>query len=375
MRILKLLFPALLLNTLQVHSVNILLYPLQHQLKSDTIKIGILIQDNKSLAARQGAELAIRKANKTGGLNGRPFAAVVRSMEGPWGTGSKEAVDLIFDEKVVAIMGSHDGRNAHLVEQVCAKARVVFLSAWTGDPTLSQAFVPWYFSCVPNDLQQADILVEEIYNNRKFNGIATISDSSYDSKMAETGFLKKVKAAGKKEPIRYFYDVNNQNLNNLPDQINKTDVQCIVLFGQSSESLKLIKLIRQKKIEQTIFGTLSILGEKGLSDQELKDFDNVVLISSGDMLNTRRLVFIGEFEKTYGYQPGPAAEYSFDAMNLLIEAIRSGGTERELIQKYFAKIQYKGATGSFSFDSRGNRLGVIKLEEVKNGHLITVKKK
>jgi ABC-type branched-subunit amino acid transport system substrate-binding protein len=62
-------------------------------------------------------------------------------------------------------------------------------------------------------------------------------------------------------------------------------------------------------------------------------------------------------------------------MNLLIEAIRSAGTERELIQKYLAKIQYKGATGSFSFDSRGNRLGDIILEEVKNGHLIIVKKK
>ena len=46
-------------------------------------------------------------------------------------------------------MGSHDGRNAHLVEQVATKSQVVFLSAWASDPTLSQAFVPWFFSCVP----------------------------------------------------------------------------------------------------------------------------------------------------------------------------------------------------------------------------------
>ena len=84
-------------------------------------------------------------------------------MEGPWGTGSKQAVNLVFDEEVVAMLGSHDGRNAHLVEQVSAKSRVVFLSAWSGDPTLAQAFVPWFFNCVPNDLQQADVLIEEIY--------------------------------------------------------------------------------------------------------------------------------------------------------------------------------------------------------------------
>src|SRR5512135_2962372 len=118
---------------------------------ANPVKIGLLISDAQSTAAQHGAEMAIRKANERGGYYGRPFKLVVRSMEGPWGTGSKQAVDLIFSEEVTAIMGSHDGRNAHLVEQVCTKARVVFMSVWASDPTLSQAFVPWYFSCVPND--------------------------------------------------------------------------------------------------------------------------------------------------------------------------------------------------------------------------------
>lgn len=81
-----------------------------------TVKIGLLIHDNKSVAAKHGAEMAVRKANEKGGFNGRPFQLVVHSMEGPWGTGSKEAVNLIFEEKVWAIMGSHDGRNADLVQ-------------------------------------------------------------------------------------------------------------------------------------------------------------------------------------------------------------------------------------------------------------------
>lgn len=106
------------------------------------IKIGLLIPDSKSTAAVQGAELAVRVANEKDGLNGRHFELIVRSMEGPWGTGSKEAVSLIFEEKVWALLGSHDGRNAHLVEQAATRSIVVFVSAWTGDPTLSQAFIP-----------------------------------------------------------------------------------------------------------------------------------------------------------------------------------------------------------------------------------------
>ena len=119
------------------------------------LKIGLLISDKNAVAAKNGAELAILQANKMGGFNGRSFELVVRSMEGPWGSGAKEAVKMIFDDEVCAIMGSIDGRNAHVVEQVTTKSRTVFLSVWSGDPTLSQAFVPWFFSCVPNNNQQA----------------------------------------------------------------------------------------------------------------------------------------------------------------------------------------------------------------------------
>ena len=168
-----------------------------------TVKIGLLVPDSTSKAARYGAELAIMKANEKGGFKGKPFQLVVKSMEGPWGTGSKQAVDLIFKENVCALMGSHDGRNAHLVEQVTAKTRKVFLSAWAGDPTLTQAFVPWYFSCVPNDNQQSDAFIEEIYNKRKTTKIAVVSDNSYDSKLALASFVKKLKEPVMKLPSSY----------------------------------------------------------------------------------------------------------------------------------------------------------------------------
>ena len=43
-----------------------------------TVKIGLLIQDNNSLAARFGAEMAIRNANETGGYKGKKFQLVTR---------------------------------------------------------------------------------------------------------------------------------------------------------------------------------------------------------------------------------------------------------------------------------------------------------
>lgn len=332
-----------------------------------TVTIGLLLQNNKSTSARQGAEMAIRKANEEGGLNGIPFKLVELTMEGPWGTGSKQAVNLIFDENVVAILGSNDGRNAHLIEQVSAKTRVVYLSAWSGDPTLAQAFVPWYFSCVPNDLQQADVLNEEICIKEKINKIALVSDNDYDSKLALGSFQKKAKISGIPDPKQFFYDSSNPDINLLTDQLKNADINAIILFGQPAASLKIMNQIRLKKINIPVFGSLSVMGEREFDEHEWKSYENVILISSGQWFNSNGMNFIREFQKSWGYKPGPVAAYAYDGMNLIIKAIKNAGTSREQIQKYFKEVNYNGVTGTIRFDERGNRIGEVGLMRIKNG--------
>jgi len=335
--------------------------------QDSTIKIGLLIQNNNSFAARQGAELAILKANETDGYKRKKFQLVVRSMEGPWGTGSKQAVDLIFDEKVAVLMGSHDGRNAHLVEQVSTKACIIFLSCWAGDLTLSQAFVPWFFSCIPNDLRQADALFEEVYNKRKLNNIAAISDNGYDSKLTMESFVKKAESEGKHISLQLHYDIQNKDFNDLIIKINKADITGIILFSQPSASLNIIKKLEQKKMTQTVFGSLSLLDEDEMPDHNLSDYKNIVLIYPRNLSGSKGLAFREEYMRKYGKLPGVVAAYSFDGMNILIEAIRKSGLDREKIQKTIAKMRYAGVTGLIQFDEKGKRIGTPGFMEIKNG--------
>lgn len=373
MRLLKLQIPACLIFAVWALSVPDV-HALQNTKEPKTIKIGLLIPANNSLEARQGAEIAIRKANKSGGYNNLSFQLIVRSMEGPWGKGSKEAVNMIFEENVWAIVGSNDGRNGHIVEQVATKARIVFLSAWATDPSLSQAFVPWYFCCVPNDLQQASALIEEIYNKRKFNKVAVVSENNFDSKLAITSFMKKTKTAGKPDPLQFRYENTSQNFNDLLNQINKANIDCIILFGQSSSSMKLIQQMRSKKMNQPVFGTIALQDENQLSGQNLKNFESVVLVSSEHWFSPKGLAFREEYQRTYGNMPGPAAAYAYDGIYLIIEAIRMTGLDRDRIQKSLTEIIFEGVTGIIQFDDKGNRLGAPGLMEIKDGIPVDIEK-
>ena len=340
----------------------------------NTIKIGLLVQDNKSVEAEFGAEMAIQKANEDGGINGHKFQLVTCSMEGSWGTGSKQAVNLIFKENVWAIMGSHDGRNAHLVEQVSAKTRTVFLSSWASDITLSQAFIPWYFSCVPNDNQQANALIEEIFKNRKITKIAVIADKGYDSKLALNTFAKTAKTEGNPDLFQFFYDNSYQNFDELLDQINKAGVNGILLFGKPAASKKIIQKMGEKKMDQPVFGTLSLLGENEFAEIKLANYEGVVLVNSGNLLGSKALSLQKEFQKKYDKLPGAVAAYAFDGMNIIVEAIKNTGFNREKLQKAMSNIHYQGVTGSIQFDEKGNRVGKVGLIEIKNGIPVTVSK-
>jgi branched-chain amino acid transport system substrate-binding protein len=329
------------------------------------VKIGLLISDKNAVAAKNGAELAILQANKKGGFNGSSFELVVRSMEGPWGSGAKETVKLIFDDEVCAIMGSTDGRNAHLVEQVTTKSRTVFLSAWAGDPTLSQAFVPWFFSCVPNNNQQASALVDEIGQKQNLNPVGVVSDQEYDSQSALKSFLKKNKMAGKSDPMLFSVNSTDLDFPNLMNQLGKADLKAVVLFVKPRFAVKIIQQMQVQKMNFPVFSTLSVLNENEVISSEMKTMENRLQITSCLWSKSKQNTFNNEYQQKFTIQPGAVATSAFDGMNLLIEAIKKGGIEREKIQKALSEIRYEGVTGLIQFDQKGNRSGALILTSVK----------
>ncbi len=333
------------------------------------IKIGLLIQDSLFRDAQKGAEIAIQKANEGSAAMGYTFELLTRSMAGSWGTGSKKAVDLIFEEDVWTILGSHDGRNAHLVEQVTAKSQIVFLSAWASDPTLSQAFVPWYFSCVPNDLQQADLLVQEIYSKRKISKVAIVSDNGYDSDMAMKCFLKKTIHSGKLAPIQLTVDNSLNNFQVVIDKIKQADIKGIVFCGSSLSALKFVQQIRQLKMNQPVFCSFSCMDQSVGPEFKLGDYENVIFVSPGNWMVNKDVAFRNEFLKKYKKNPGSIAAFAFDGMNMIIEAIKNSGFDRTKLQKVLSKSQYQGITGTIRFDQRGNRRDANGLIEIHNGKL------
>ena len=238
------------------------------------------------------------------------------------------------------------------------------------DPTLSQAFVPWFFNCVPNDLQQSSILIKEIYQKDKSQKVAIVSDSTYDSRMAVRSFLKIIKKEGIKEPLLYSSDNSKNNIRNLVVRINKENPACIVISCKSDFSPEFVRSMRWNKMNQILFGFLFSIDENILPLQESR----IVPVSSGFLLTSPGQTFSKIYVKVTKKKPSETAAYAFDAVNLMIEAIRKANYNPDHIRTQMSEINFAGVTGLIRFDAMGNRIEPASLQK-SSGELQSCKEK
>ncbi|MFQ5865768.1 MAG: ABC transporter substrate-binding protein [bacterium] len=346
--------------------------PLQGSKPIEVVKVGLLIpkkgvRAGQGLAAKQGAEMATIEANRSRGFGGRPFKLIVRSDEGPWGSGSKEIVKLVFEDRVRAILGSLDGRSAHLAEQIVTKGRVVLLSPWASDPTLTQSKIPWFFRCVPDDRQQAVVLVREVFQTRRLKRVATVAEGTYDAHMAAATFAKIAASVGYGLTLQLSYRAADHDFHDLFSQIEHANIEGVVLFGQPSPTATLVQQMRALGMKQALFGPLSLANDEFLRLAGTC-LERAVLVAPGHWRTAEGKSFRRDFQNIYGCQPSAVAAYAYDGMRLIIEAIRRVGLDRKKIRDTLATTDYlQGVTGTIRFDASGNRAGSVGLTEIIKG--------
>ncbi len=337
------------------------------------VKVGLLIRkqggsDSTWLFAKRGAELAVFKANENGGYDGRPFKLIVRSINGLWGSGSREIVKLVFEDSVRAILSSLDGRSAHLAEQIATKGRVVLVSSRATDPTLTQINIPWFFRCVPDDRQQATALIKEIYQVKQLKQVATVADETYDARMAADSFIGIATSEGYQAPQRFSYGASGDDFQKVLDEIGQTPVEGVVLFGRPSPAVKFIRKMWARGMEQPLLGPLSLIAGNELLNSVGPELGNAVFVVSGYQNTPAGKGFEREFQAVYGSSPDAIAAYAYDGMSLILEAIRRGGLTKGRIREALAGIEYsRGVTGPIRFDDKGNRMGTVNLMRVIKG--------
>ena len=329
--------------------------PEDHLSPQGNIAIGLLLPNNSHMEVAKAADLAIQEANADGGYKHHQFELLIRTAEGFWGAGSKESVSLVYEDRVRAIIGALDGRNGHLAEQVATKSHLSYIETCATEPTLSQAFVPWFMRVVPNDDQQADVILKQIM--REGGGrTGILSIDSYDTRYALKSLTKAAARAGGPAPLIINLDTTDIQLQKIVEKISSYRLDHLIIPYDAPYLAELIQDLVAQNSGLKIYGTLHFSMGMESRDLSREAYEGVYMIGL-------------EFNRTLQKNlPNSQSAYLYDAVKLVINAIQQVGTERVSITEYISASTYSsGATGTISFDALGNRQSVPSLLRIENG--------
>jgi len=303
-----------------------------------------------------------------------PFRLVAGWSDNPWGSGVTQVTRMVYVDSVWAIIGGIDGPSTHLAEQVVTKARLTLVSPASTDRTANLANVPWMFSCLPPDNVQAPVLaraIESCVGDRRF---VLVSAVDHDSHICAVQLLKSL-ARHQLAPVYHFeFDARQGDFAELADEILDTKAHALVVVAGARPSADIIRTVRKRGFGEPIFGG-PCMGRRTFLEKASKAAEGVVfplLYRPGKRASSFEQKFIARF----GKRPDYLAAHTYDAVNLLIEAIDRAGLNRARIGDAVRELSpWHGVTADIRWDSLGSNSRPVGLGTIKNGRVLPVSHK
>ncbi|MFH1268285.1 MAG: ABC transporter substrate-binding protein [Planctomycetota bacterium] len=321
------------------------------------------------------AEMAVEEANRRGGYQGKPFRLVPGWSENPWGTGVRQVVRMAYTEKVWAIVGGIDGPSTHLAEQVAVKARLALLSPASTDKTVNLTNVPWMFSLAPGDHLQAPVMAAAIQERLGREPFVLVSAEDHDSHLFAVE-LGRCFAAREMMPSHHFKCSRTaEDLGELIARVVRSKPHAVVLIAGPDPSARLVTGLRTSGFTGLLFGGPAMGRQRfrqlagGAAEGVL--FPLLYRSPTPSTEFSKFAKFAETFQERSGRPPDYAAAHTYDAVALLVAAIRKSGLNRARIRDAVAALSpFPGVTGPVEWDPSGSNTRAVSLGTIRDGHAI-----
>ena len=351
-----------------------------YDLSGPVIHIGLLAplhgpQKAEGEAMVAAAQMALHDMAQKTLPGGRRVALVVGDESGPsWGHISDVLLHLVFVEQSVAVVTSTSGDAAHISEQVGNRIGVPILTL-SSDATTTQVDVPWIFRMGPSDALAAQTIAQEMYRNRGFKQVLLITERDHDGRVGGAALQQAARGLGAPAPDALVLDSLQPDFGPLLARVQAQSPQAIVLWTQPETAGRLMQAIWKTEVRAPIylspkaaqassgldFPAPDALGKKGSGSA------GVWTVVSGEKIAGVRNGFARRYRQATGASPSPAAAETYDAMCLIVRALRTAGANRARVRDQIARVKdFPGASGTISFDDEGNNptsIHLVRLEK------------
>ena len=343
------------------------------------LKVGVVLPLSGTAAVygqaiQRGIELAYEQSGRA--LEGRPVELVVVDSGSDPDRAQGELKKIYADGALVAIGGVTSAEALAMVEVADDENRTL-LSPSASLPQLS-GISENFFRVFPSDFAEGTVMARYAYDDLRLrNGVVLAKEESY-AKGIQKIFADEFQRKGGKIVETIEFPPNTADFAALADRAAMLKPDFVYVAAYAEEASSAIRDLRAHQFTGLILATSSLAAAETIARigaaAELVYFTQTSFDTEGD-LPAPVAEFVRAFEERYGSPPDLYAAHGYDALRVIYEAYRLGGTTPIAFEKGMRAVrELAGVTGSLQFDEKGDVQKFPHVYVVRGGHAVDIEK-
>jgi branched-chain amino acid transport system substrate-binding protein len=322
-----------------------------------------------------GARLALDEANAAKiRIDGKDatFVFVAEDDQADPKVGTTVAQKLV-DAKVNGVVGHLNSGTSIPASSIYNGAGIPVISGSATNPKLTEQGFKTQFRVVGRDDQQGPAIASYLAANNKPKLVAIIDDATAYGEGLANEVEKSLKGANIKVLPREKGTDKTTDWKAVLTKVKGKKADAVFYGGMDATGGPLLKQGRELGLKAVFY-----FGDGACTDEMTKlagaAADGLLCSQAGIPPQAADKKFLDAYRKKYNVDPILYAPFTYDAANLLIEAMKKANSADPA--KYLpelAKIDFKGVTGKIAFDDKGDRKDAeITIFTMKDGKLAPI---
>jgi branched-chain amino acid transport system substrate-binding protein len=352
---------ALIALVVVVAAVIIGYYVTHRSTDTSTITIGAVLPltgdlSNYSVASRKALELALEQQNAKGGINGKQLALTVEDSRGVAAQAVSAFNKLVDVNRAVACVGPITSPEVHSVAPVANQKHVSIISPSSTSVDITNAG-PYVFRTINVDSIETEAFAAYVNHDLHITTVGILADQASGTMSYANSFAKYFAAQGGTVAITEVLPQGSLDYRSSISKVLAKKPAALYLAGVSNEIGELVRQIR------SINSQIPLLSYQSAEDKRVieiaGDSVNGLVFSSTTLpesaLGAAHATFVSDFSKKFGEEPGIFGAESYDAFNIVAEALRRCGDDTIKLAGCIGQtLKFPGASGEITFDANGD---------------------
>ncbi|MCB2199032.1 penicillin-binding protein activator [bacterium] len=325
-------------------------------------------------AAKSGMDLALQQVNSSGGIDGKTLRIIYEDTQGDPKVGVSAFQKLVTVNHVPAVLGDLLSSVTLSVAPIANRREVVLLSPASSSPKLTEAGAYVFRNC-PSDVYEGTVMADYASKTLGLKRVAILRINNEYGVGIGSVFKKEFVENGGTIVAEESYAEDATDFRTQIAKVAAQNPQAIYLLGYKQMGY-ILRQASELGLKTQFLSTVTF------EDPEILKLagdaaDGVIYSASKfspDNADETVQRFVDAYEAAYQSEPNIFAGLSYDAAQILVIAMRDGGTSGPQIREALHRVKdYPGVAGETAIDENGDAVLTPVLKTVKDGEFVFLK--